>query len=219
MPSSEPPVAEPVPVVTYAFEQLEATAPVAGGSPSDVLSAASAEAQHVREQARAAGEAEGRAAGLEEARAEAGTAVAALAVAVKSVQSLHAELVDRFERDAVELALRLAEQVVAGALDVQPERVLDVARGALRRLADRRRVVLTVNPEDLELVADSASALQAELGGIEQCDVQADRRVARGGVIAKTSEGEIEAGIDVQLAQARELVSAALGGTVARSDG
>jgi flagellar assembly protein FliH len=197
-------------VVTYAFEQLESSAGHAAAAPSDILSAAWAEAERVREQARLAGEAEGRAAGLAAARAEAETAVEALAAAVAAVEAMRSELVTLFERDAVELALRMGEQVVAGALEVQPERVLDVARGALRRLADRRTVTLIVNPDDLELVAGSAEALRGELGGMEHCDVQADRRVARGGVVAKTAEGEIDAGVDVQLAQARELIAAAL---------
>jgi flagellar assembly protein FliH len=40
--------------------------------------------------------------------------------------------------------------------------------------------------------------------------VQSDRRVARGGAIARTDSGDIDAGIDTQLAKAREIVIAAL---------
>ena len=52
--------------------------------------------------------------------------------------------------------------------------------------------------------------MQAELGGIEHLAVQSDRRVGRGGAIARTDAGEIDAGIAVQLAHARELVATAL---------
>jgi flagellar assembly protein FliH len=52
--------------------------------------------------------------------------------------------------------------------------------------------------------------LQSELGGIEHCNVQADRRVGRGGVIARTEAGEIDATIEAQLSRAREIVAAEL---------
>ena len=47
------------------------------------------------------------------------------------------ELAERLERDAVELALQLAEKIVVGAIEADPERVLDVVRGGLRGLVDR----------------------------------------------------------------------------------
>jgi flagellar assembly protein FliH len=198
------------PVVNYAFRQLDA--PPAGTSDgiADVLSAVRAEAEQIRAQAWAAGEAEGRAAGMAAARADAQPAVAAVGASVQAIAELRASVMAELERDAAELALRLAEQILAGVLEVQPERVLDVARNALRHLTDRRRVTLVVNPGDLELVSDCVNQLQSELGGIEHLGVQSDRRVARGGAIARTDIGDIDAGIDTQLARAREIVAGAM---------
>jgi flagellar assembly protein FliH len=198
------------PVASYAFRQLDA--PPAGTSDgiADVLSAVRAEAEQIRAQAWAAGEAEGRAAGLAAARTNAQPALAALAASVEAIGQVRAQVVAELERDAVDMALRLAEQIIAGVLSVQPERVVDVARNALRHLTDRRQVTLVVNPADLELVGECVEQLQSELGGIEHLGVQADRRIARGGAIARTDTGDIDAGIDTQLARARELAIAAL---------
>jgi flagellar assembly protein FliH len=194
---------------------LDAAAADASGGIADVLSAVRAEAEQIRAQAWAAGEAEGRAAGLAAARADAAPAVSALGASVQALSEVRASVAAELEADAVELALRLTEQILAGVLDVQPERVIDVARNALRHLSDRRRVTLVVNPEDLELVGDCVEQLQSELGGIEHLGVQSDRRVARGGAIARTDSGDIVAAIDTQLARAREIVAAA----VARESG
>ena len=177
---------------------------------ADVLSAVRAEAEQIRAQAWAAGEAEGRAAGMAAARDDAQPSVAAMAAALESIGQLKAQVLADLEQDAVEMALRLAEQILAGVLDVQPERVLDVGRNALRHLIDRRRVTLVVNPGDLELVSECVDQLQSELGGIEHLGVQSDRRISRGGAIARTESGDIDAGIDTQLARAREIVAAAL---------
>ena len=197
-------------VAGYAFRQLDAAAAETSGGIADVLSAVRAEAEQIRAQAWAAGEAEGRAAGMAAARNDAAPAVAALGATAQAISELRAQVVAELEQDAVELALRLAEQILAGAVAIQPERVTDVARNALRHLTDRRRVTLVVNPDDLELVGDCVEQLQSELGGIEHLGVQSDRRVARGGAIARTDTGDIDAGIDTQLAKAREIVMSAL---------
>jgi flagellar assembly protein FliH len=194
----------------YAFQQLDPPAAGAGEDIADVLSAVRAEADQIRAQAWAAGEAEGRAAGLAAARAEAQPALAALAGVVQTMDQLQEQMVGQIEHEATELALALAEQILAGALAVAPERVIDVTRNALRHLAERRHVTLVVNPADLELVRDAVEQLRTELGGIEHLGVQSDRRIARGGAIARTESGEIDAGIDTQLARAREIAAAAL---------
>lgn len=200
------------PVAAYAFQQLDAPAAGAGDDIADVLSAVRAEAEQIRARAWAAGEAEGRAAGLAAARVEAQPALAALAAALQTVDQLRTQLIAELEQDAVEISLRLSEQILAGVLSVQPERVIDVARNALRHLSDRRRVILVVNPADLELVADAVEQLRSELGGIEHLGVQSDRRIGRGGAVARTEAGEIDAAIDTQLSRAREIATAALAG-------
>jgi flagellar assembly protein FliH len=197
-------------IAAYTFRQLEAPA----GSVrdvADVLSAAHADADQIRSQARAEGEAEGRAAGLAAVRAELEPSLQAIADAAHALGALRDQVVSELEHDAVILALRLAEQIVAGAIEVNPERIVDVAGVALRRIRDRQHVTLVVNPADLELMSGSVTQLQSQLGGIEHLNVQSDRRVGRGGVLARTDEGEIDASVETQLAQAREIVAAELG--------
>jgi flagellar assembly protein FliH len=194
----------------FSFEPLE---PPVGGTVSlrdmeSPLAAAQAEADAIRAQARAEGHADGLSAGLEEGRAQLAAALAALEAAHAEVVALRAATAEAVERDAVELAVQLAEKIVAGTLEAEPERVLDVVRGALRRLSERRRVTVLVHPDDLELVRAAADGFAAELGGIEHCEVQAERRLSRGGAIVRTDEGQIDASIETQLARARELVAA-----------
>ena len=196
----------------YEFAQFDGEAVEPVDSIADVLSEAWAEAERIRAQARLAGEADGRAAGMAAARTEAEPGLVALAQALYALAQERANLLATLEHDAAEVALRLAEHVLAGVLSIEPERVVDVARNALRHLSDRRHVTLVVNPADLGFVGEAVEAMQSELGGIEHLGVQADRRVGRGGVVARTDAGEIDAGIEAQLATAREIVSAVLSG-------
>ena len=194
------------PLAGFSFEQLEPSTPPPRDTPSRVLAAAHAEAHAIRAQAHA----EGRAEGLSDGLAETTAAALALGEALKGVHELREQLANDMERDAVELALALAAKVLAGALDVQPERVIDVVRGALRRVSDRRQIVVLVDPSDLEVVSGAVSELQAQAGGIELCDVQSDRRVGRGGAVVRTAEGEIDATVQIQLDRARAVMIEAL---------
>ncbi|HZV72940.1 MAG TPA: FliH/SctL family protein [Conexibacter sp.] len=195
----------------YAFEPLEQPPPVRLRDLESPLAAAQAEAEAIRASARAEGHADGLAAGLEEGRAQVAGALAALESAFGEVVALREATAETVERDAVELAVQLAEKIVAGTLAAEPERVLDVVRGALRRLAERRRVTILVHPDDLELVRAASGGFAGELGGIEHCEVQSERRIARGGAIVRTDEGQVDASVETQLARARELVEAELG--------
>lgn len=208
--SSDPTASSGTPAA-YAFEQLESSRVLASNA-ADLIEGAWSEAERIREQARQAGYAEGHAAGLASAREEIDGAVAALSTALGAFAAMREELTTSLEHDAADLAFRLCEQVLAGTLAVQPERVVDVARNALRRVAERWRVVLLVNPADLELISGSVEALKGELGGIEHCDVQSDRRIDRGGVILRTEAGEIDVTLDSQLERAREIVTETLRG-------
>jgi flagellar assembly protein FliH len=52
--------------------------------------------------------------------------------------------------------------------------------------------------------------VRASLGGIEHCEVQAERRVSRGGAVVRTPEGDVDARVEIKLQRAREVVEAAL---------
>jgi flagellar assembly protein FliH len=117
------------------------------------------------------------------------------------------------ERRAVELALMLAEKILGTALDVDPSLVGDLATGALRRVVSHDRIELDVNPEDVDLVRETLASDKNELASTRRIDVISERRVARGGCVVRTVDGEIDARVEKQLERAaailREAVAAA----------
>jgi flagellar assembly protein FliH len=185
------------------------TVAASAASAAAAVAAAHAEADQIR----VAAHAEGFAAGLDEARGRLGPAATALADALREVQAERDRAADRVEAAAVTLGLAVAEQALQAALAVQPERVVDAVRGALRRLAERDRVTVLVHPDDLELIREAVPALVGELGGMGHCEVQAERRLARGGAMVRTTEGEVDATVATKLARAGEAISEALRGT------
>lgn len=188
------------------LEPLQPIQPVAMLSDHEELAAREAQ----RAAARAEGYAEGQAQGLAEVRAQLSAAVLAVEQAAAELTLRRDALCDAVEPAAISLALAGAEQVVGAALDIKPELIENAARGALRRLVDRDRVTVLVNPSDLEHMRVFAQDLADQLGGIEQLDVQAERRVASGGVIVQTPTGDVDARLDTRLSQLGDVVREAL---------
>jgi len=189
---------------TFEFGALEAPPHlvIESGTAEERLRAVAAE---TRRRAREEGLAEG----LAEARARIEPALEAVAEAERQIRAREGDFLRAAERSAVELALAIAEKIVGGTVSARPETVLDVVGGALLRTESRHRLVIEVNPEDLELVSESAEGLTARLGGVQRLDVIAERRVERGGCIVRTEEGEIDARIGSQLERLAELMTEA----------
>jgi len=196
--------------LSYAFEQLEPTPPPPRDAPARLIAKAMAQADGIREQARSEGFERGLAEGRDAGAEEMARAASALEQAARAVEELSAERAAAVERDAVELALALAEKVLGGALQARPELVVEAVQGALRRIADRRRITVLVSPSDLEPVEAAIGAITAQGSGVELYDLQADERLAPGSAIVRTSEGEVDASVHTQLERAREALVASL---------
>jgi flagellar biosynthesis/type III secretory pathway protein FliH len=193
----------------FELPTLEPLRPVA---PEPVLSEADelGEREAQRAAARSEGYAEGHAQGLAEARMQAQKAVMMLEAAVAEMTASRDALCDAVEPAAVSLALAGAEQVVGAALGVNPELIEHAARGALRRLVERDHVTVLVNPDDLDHMRTFAADLADQLGGIDQLDVQAERRIASGGVVVQTPVGDVDARLDTRMAELGSVVREAL---------
>lgn len=198
--------------VSFAFEQLQPSEAPPRDAAARVLVQAHAEAERIREQARAAGYEQGRAAGHERGAAEIARAASTLGEAAQGIEALRVQTVQAVEADAIDFALELAGKVLAGALQAHPELVVEVVQGALRRITDRRTITVLVNPADVEAVRAAVGQLTAQGSGVELCDVQAEERVLAGSAIVRTAEGEVDASVHTQMERAQEVAAAALEG-------
>jgi flagellar assembly protein FliH len=197
-------------VVSYDFEQLEPSESQPRDVAARIIAQAHSEAERIHEQARAEGYEAGRIAGHEDGAREIAGAASALGQAAHGIEALRAEVAEAVETDAIDMALTLAGKILAGAFQARPELVVEVVQGALRRISDRRRIAVLVNPADFEFVRAAIGELTAQGSGVELCDLQSDQRVGVGSAIVRTAEGEVDASVHTQLERAREVVSAAL---------
>ena len=158
-------------------------------------------------------------AGIAEAHAQLAPASQALAAALAANEEAAEELADASERRAVELALMIADKILASSLELQPELIVDVVAGALRRVSTPQHVTLQLNPGDLDLVRGSIEQLADGPSVLERLEVVGERRIPRGGCVLQTTEGEIDGQISEQLARTGEVLRDNLSPDSAANDG
>lgn len=135
---------------------------------------------------RQTGYAEGHAEGLAAARGEAEKIQELAQACAASLESIEAETGEAL----INLAISIARQVIRNALKTEPERILDVIREILQIDSSHHGVLkLRLNPADLEMVEQY---LQKD-GSVTHWRLQADMSIDRGGCVAETALGSIDA--------------------------
>lgn len=167
-----------------------------------------AEAEMAREAAVADGWREGYEAGVAQSRGEMRDAVSATMAILAAMEAELSALPERLAQEVAAIGLETAARILRAELDQRPERVVDVARGAIRRATDRDRLLAHVNPADLAVMREATDGLIDQMGGIHRFDVIEDPRIAAGGVVLETPSGDVDARIESQLARILEGLSA-----------
>ncbi len=138
------------------------------------------------EQGYEAGFAAGHAAGRERSQQEAEQLQSIAQACADSLGSIEAEM----GQAMISLSIRIAEQVLRSTLDAHPEKILDLVRDIIHLDTSKDAILkLRVNPADLDLVDQY---LQHDIG-VSHWRLLADETVERGGCLAETVLGNIDA--------------------------
>ncbi|MBP6020032.1 MAG: flagellar assembly protein FliH [Burkholderiaceae bacterium] len=138
-----------------------------------------------------AGLAQGHKAGSEQARQACNQLLTLADECAASIASLEADM----GQSLISLAIRIAEQVLRSTLDSQPEKLLDLIHDITHQDNDQDAMLkLRLHPDDLELVR---RYLDKE-PGVGLWRLLADPTVTRGGCIAETSQGDIDATLETR---------------------
>lgn len=182
----------------------EAYAQAAREEAEAAIAGAQSEADQIREAARRDGFEWGRA----EAAEEVAGAMAVLAELGRALVEAREALEDTAVQEATTVAVEVAARLVRAELAIRPERVTDVVRGAIRRAADRSRLVARVSPADLAACREAAPSILEDMGGITSFAVVDDPRIMAGSCVLETAAGDVDATFESQLARVLEALTA-----------
>jgi flagellar assembly protein FliH len=136
--------------------------------------------------------------GIDEGRALAQQELAAerarLVATVHDIGALRRQILDAAENDVMRLAVAMARRVLHREVQLDPDILLAMARVALGRLGTRVVASAHLHPDDLAAVSRPGVA-------IEGVTLIADAEVPRGGCRLVSPAGEIDLGVDAQMAE------------------
>jgi flagellar assembly protein FliH len=122
-----------------------------------------------------------------------------LSSTIASLAALRTNLIERTERDLVQLAIAVAERIVRREIRTDRDVILTIARAAVARLGDAEVVTIHVNPDDLSAMSPTLD----EYRGTGPVRLVADGSVPPGGCFVASDGGTIDAAIDAQFQELR----------------
>lgn len=155
--------------------------------------------QTEREAAYRAGFEDGRTQGLKLGRAEAKEAIDRFAEVVDALVDRQRALVQENESALVDLGVEVARRIVGACAETRREPVLLAVSDCLGYLRDRTRIVIKVNPKELERVKEARKEWLESVEGIGTLTVQPDPEIAPGGCVVETDAGDVDARVEERL--------------------
>ncbi|MBS1858438.1 MAG: hypothetical protein JST11_23915 [Acidobacteria bacterium] len=152
--------------------------------------------QRVRE-ARAAGAREGEAAGRSRSQAEMQAALDRVAHSIDDLASLRARLRAQAEADLVKLALAIARRVLRREIALDPDALHGLILGALAKLQGHEIARVRVHPSH----ASSLTACLRQNLSAGNIEIVPDPSHEVGSLIFETPRGNLDAGVESQLAE------------------
>ena len=111
-----------------------------------------------------------------------------LGALLRDVTNDNEDLVRNLETQVIELALAVAEKVIAREARVDPQIILNVVRSALSEIHDASELRIHVNPDDVSLLENRWQEMLPRSVAVHSELIQ-DDLVDRGGVIVETRIG------------------------------
>ncbi len=169
----------------------------------EIIAAARAEAEKIRQEALSTLHEErelARKRGLDEGRIEA-------AANLLNLSALRTSVIASAERELLEIAVSVAEEVVGETLKLQPESIYARLRRAMNYALNARRVTLSVNPADADYVRPRLEELLSGHGAQLSLALREDPTMSKGDARLETEISVVEASVAAHFAAIRAHLS------------
>jgi flagellar assembly protein FliH len=155
-----------------------------------------------REQGFAIGHEEGKQLALQEEHASIQAARDVLAAAYAEKEKIIAEA----EPFLVELSMEVAKKVIGMELATSPEAVLELAQRVLRRSRVHGHITVCVNHRYFDFIQEHRAQLLELLDGQAELSIYPDHTVHDEGCVIRTQLGSVDARIDTQLSEIKQVL-------------
>lgn len=137
--------------------------------------------------------------GEQEAHAALAPVIARLNASITEIVGMRPELRRLAEKDAVDLALKIAKRILHRELSVDSNALNALARIIFDRLGRSETWQLTVNPQFADSIRGAIPS-----GGVDKVRIEADPTCAPGTLMARCADSTIDASVETQLDEIRK---------------
>ena len=102
------------------------------------------------------------------------------------------------EKEMVGLSLEIASKVIQQKIEQDEKVISKNLKHALKHLLDKGRIIIRLNPADLEIVSKHSKEIKSA-EGLKELILEEDSEVTRGGCLIHSELGHIDAQIETQL--------------------
>jgi flagellar assembly protein FliH len=137
-------------------------------------------------------------------------ALARVAHAVEVLKLQSARLAEQARSDALEIGFQVARRILEAEVKADPGTVIALAKSAMRRAGESRKIVVRAHPEDIATLEGAAEAGDLQVG-VATVEIQPDPGLARGDVLVDTDFGRVDGRLRTRLDELHRGASLAVG--------
>ena len=137
--------------------------------------------------------------------------VAQLASIIESLKEERQSLLKQAETAVVDMSLAIARKFVDTATVMNSDLIKKTIKSAVKMVTEKDKVIIRINPEDLEEVRAHQDDIIFIGDGIGKLEIRPDKKVDRGGCVVETEAGNIDARIESRFAEIEKTLKQALG--------
>jgi flagellar assembly protein FliH len=141
----------------------------------------------------------GHAEGLKSQNKDIAAKLEVLTAITKTIPQLKKDVLDKGEEQMVKLAIAIAEKILQQEVSTRKEIILGVLKGALKNIAETEGMKIRLNPQDFRYMMEVKKDFLQSFDGIRNIVFEEDSSVKRGGAVAETMFGEVDARLESQL--------------------
>jgi flagellar assembly protein FliH len=154
----------------------------------------------------ARGISEGIKTGVEQARKESIKSIEALQNQLKEVALLRKNILEKAEKDILTLSVSIAEKILHQEVSSNPDTVQNILKAAMKNILDRDNIKVRLNPQDFQYMMEKKEDFLQSFDGIKNIVFEEDGVIIKGGAVIETQFGEVDARIDRQLAEVKNML-------------
>lgn len=167
----------------------------------DRLAAARAEWEHETEAREAESYEKGRVQGEEASRIELAEELEKLNMIVRGITEGFDRLSAEAQEACVDIAIEINRRFVRTIAENSSDLIKETIKSAVKMATEKEKVVIRVNPADLDDVREHQDDIIFIGDGISRLEIRPDKLVDRGGCIVETEAGNIDARLETRFAE------------------